>query len=78
MLDGMTSAGRGLALKAEIPVALPPLTRSIRLALSAVVEAADGELSYWALRHPPGRPDFHHIDAFDLQLDGPECEDRTT
>ena len=59
-----------LALEAEIPLALPPLTSSMRLGLSAVVEARDGELSYWALRHPPGKPDFHHADAFALQLDG--------
>ena len=58
-----------MTLEAELPLALPALTRSIRLGLSAVVEAADGELSYWALRHPPGKPDFHHEDAFALQLD---------
>ena len=46
---------------------LPP-GRPLRLGLSAVVEEADGELSYWALRHPPGKPDFHHTDAFALQL----------
>ena len=44
---------------------LPP-GRPLRLGLSAVVEDADGELSYWALRHPPGKPDFHHTDAFAL------------
>jgi hypothetical protein len=33
-----------------------------------VIEAADGSLSYWALRHPPGKPDFHHRDAFALEL----------
>jgi len=60
-----------LALEAEVPFALPPLYRSIRLGLSAVVEAADGGLSYWALRHPPGKPDFHHADAFALQLEWP-------
>ncbi len=59
-----------LALEAEVPLEPPPLTGSIRLGLSAVVEAADGGLSYWALRHPPGKPDFHHIDAFALELDG--------
>jgi hypothetical protein len=42
---------------------------ALRLGLSAVVEAADGALSYWALRHPPGRPDFHHADAFALALE---------
>jgi len=41
----------------------------LRVALSAVIEAADGTLSYWALRHPPGRPDFHHADAFALRLE---------
>jgi len=38
------------------------------IGLAAVVEAADGSLSYWALRHPPGKPDFHHRDAFALAL----------
>jgi hypothetical protein len=60
-----------LTLAAEVSLALPPMYRSIRLGLSALVEAIDGELSYWALRHLPGKPDFHHVDAFDLQLDWP-------
>jgi hypothetical protein len=34
------------------------------LALSAVIEDADAQLSYWALRHPPGKPDFHHRHGF--------------
>ena len=41
---------------------------ALRLALSAVIEADDGTLSYWALRHPPGRPDFHHHESFVLRL----------
>src|SRR5262245_51445700 len=41
------------------------------LALSAVIEDQSGELSYWALRHPPGRPDFHHPDSFALKLNSP-------
>jgi hypothetical protein len=36
--------------------------------VSAVVETLDGALSYWALRHPPGKPDFHHADSFALEL----------
>jgi len=39
------------------------------MGLSAVIELTDGRLSYWALTHPPGRPDFHHSDAFSLSLD---------
>lgn len=40
----------------------------LAVGLSAVVEDSDGSLSYWALRHPPGNPDFHHPDAFALRL----------
>ena len=43
----------------------------LSLALSAVIENRDGVLSYWALRHPPGRPDFHHAEAFALALSAP-------
>ncbi|MFZ2030381.1 MAG: DOMON-like domain-containing protein [Vitreimonas sp.] len=39
-----------------------------RLALSAVIEETDGVKSYWALKHPPGQPDFHHADGFVLEL----------
>jgi hypothetical protein len=41
----------------------------MRIGLSAVIEEIDGTLSYWALRHAPGKPDFHHRDAFALELD---------
>jgi len=57
-----------LELDAEICQEFLPPGRPLRLGLSAVVEDADGELSYWALRHPPGKPDFHYTDAFALQL----------
>jgi hypothetical protein len=39
------------------------------LGLSAVVESDEGSLSYWALKHPSAKPDFHHPDAFVLELD---------
>jgi hypothetical protein len=38
------------------------------LALSAVIEETDGNKSYWALVHPPGKPDFHHRDSFAYEL----------
>ena len=41
---------------------------SLRVALCAVIEEQDGTLSYWALRHPAPRPDFHHPDGFALEL----------
>lgn len=43
---------------------------SLRVGLSAVVEARDG-LSYWALRHPADKPDFHNVDGFALSLKPP-------
>jgi len=39
-----------------------------RLSLSAVIEQADGRLSYWALAHPPGKPDFHRADCFTCEI----------
>lgn len=44
------------------------------LGLAAVVEESDGTISYWALAHPPGEPDFHHGDCFALQVDAPRVE----
>lgn len=46
--------------------ALPELepARQWTIALTAVIEDAGGALSYWALAHPPGKPDFHHPDSF--------------
>jgi hypothetical protein len=35
-----------------------------RLGLSAVIEDISGRKTYWALAHPPGKPDFHHADCF--------------
>jgi hypothetical protein len=35
-----------------------------RLGLSAVIEDTSGNKTYWALAHPPGKPDFHHPDCF--------------
>jgi hypothetical protein len=41
---------------------------SCRLGLAAVIEEANGNKSYWALAHPPGKPDFHHSDCFALEF----------
>lgn len=43
------------------------------IGLSAVIEAADGTKSYWALAHAPGPPDFHNRDCFIATLPAPEC-----
>jgi hypothetical protein len=64
-IDGLT------ALPADAPW---------RVAVSAVIQTcgpdptrkaeAPGkpDLSYWAIAHPPGKPDFHHTDGFVLEL----------
>jgi hypothetical protein len=44
----------------------------LRLALAAAIEDNNGALSYWALAHPPGKPDFHHRDSFALTLNRPK------
>ena len=68
-------AGNRLAMDAVVGLgSLAPAYPSapLRLAVSAVVEATSGALSYWALHHRAGRPDFHHPDAFVLRLPPPD------
>ena len=55
-------------LDARIPLGDRFVAGDLEVGLSAVLEAQDGTLGYWALRHPPGKPDFHHEDAFALRL----------
>jgi hypothetical protein len=38
------------------------------IGLAAVIEEAAGRLSYWALAHPPGKPDFHRADCFVCEI----------
>jgi hypothetical protein len=45
----------------------------LRVGLSAVIETRDG-LSYWALRHPAARPDFHHPAGFALLVAAPQVD----
>ena len=57
-----------LELEARIPRGALPSARMLQVGLSAVIEEMGGKLSYWALRHPEARPDFHHRQGFALQL----------
>jgi hypothetical protein len=36
--------------------------------MAAVIEDDAGGLSYWGLRHAPGKPDFHHPNGFALEV----------
>jgi len=61
----------GLELKSAVHLAhLADLrdARHLRIALAAVIEDDKGRLSYWGLRHPPGKPDFHHRNGFALEV----------
>jgi hypothetical protein len=48
------------------------LGKDWELGISAVIETRDRQKSYWALAHPPGKPDFHHADCFAATLPAPE------
>jgi len=41
----------------------------LRVGLAVIIEEETGGYSYWALRHPPGKPDFHRQEAFALVLE---------
>ena len=66
-LDPRIAVRRGPG-KLELEALIKVEGQRFLVGLAAVIEAADGSLSYWALRHPPGKPDFHHRDAFALEL----------
>jgi hypothetical protein len=60
-------------LELEAHTNLEPLSAlyvcaALRLGLSAVIEEPGRSLTYWALHHPPGKPDFHHPDSFSMHL----------
>jgi len=62
-LEAIVRLDRLQAIKPQMP---------LRMGLSAVIEENDGTISYWALKHPPGKPDFHHRDSFALELALPD------
>ena len=62
-------AGGGLDLAVTVDLGgLPLAGRPVELAVTAVVELRDGEILYWALRHPGEQADFHWREGFGLRL----------
>ena len=59
------AAAQKLELAASVEVSIQ---KNLLVGLCAVIEDGHGRLSYWALRHAPGKPDFHHRDGFALEL----------
>ncbi|MBO9500549.1 DOMON-like domain-containing protein [Brevundimonas sp. A19_0] len=64
-VHGLDGGERYVALEAVIDL---PSDATGPIALSAVIEATNGSLSYWALAHPSDKPDFHHPDSFVLEI----------
>jgi len=53
----------------QVTLALTELAKApLDLGLSAVVHETGDVKSYWAVAHPPEKPDFHHPDCFALHL----------
>lgn len=57
----------GFVLNVVVPAAQLPAGH-LRVGLTAVLENADSQHSYWALHHPCAQPDFHHREGFALLL----------
>ena len=70
----VASSAESFELRARFTIVEPdllPLQDDWRAGLSAVIQAADGAISYWALAHPPGDADFHHPAGFALDVSAP-------
>ena len=69
----ITTSRRKNRLEVAASICLPHLftIQPLRLALSAVIEEQSGVFSYWALKHLPGKPDFHQAEAFVLEIAPP-------
>jgi hypothetical protein len=55
-------------LRAALSLPDGQVGRSLRLGVAAVLEEKSGNTSFWALAHPPDRPDFHRADGFALEI----------
>jgi hypothetical protein len=64
----VVSTGERHTLRAALELSELSSASHWQLGLSAVIEEANGRKSYWALAHPPGKPDFHHSDCFAGEL----------
>jgi hypothetical protein len=66
----VTTAASRLIVDARVgmPERMGASGAGLRIALSAVIEDESGRLSYWALKHAPDKPDFHHAAGFILEV----------
>lgn len=55
----------------KVAVNLLPIIREgqrIKIGITAVIQSADGDITYWALAHPAPRADFHLKESFICSL----------
>jgi hypothetical protein len=65
MVFETNAAGFDLRVEVEMP---EEWSGDWNCALTVVLLDRAGQPSHWSLRHPPGRPDFHHSSNFALAL----------
>lgn len=58
----------GCELRVDLPLAGLVTDGPWHIGLAAVIEESGGAISYWALKHAPDKPDFHHPDTFALTV----------
>ena len=72
IVDSRTDGRREkFPVRYELDVVVSPdilLLAPASVSLAAILEEEDGTMSYWALAHPPGEPNFHHPDCFAARL----------
>jgi len=68
LIDANRADDRLIVTTLFTPSPALPADQPWRASLTAVVETRDGGVSYWAVAHPEGRPDFHHADGFFVGL----------
>lgn len=56
-----------LTLEVDL-VKIVPADQTLEVGISAVIKLREGEATYWALRHPGPRADFHRRDGFSVVL----------
>jgi hypothetical protein len=66
-IEARQETGR-LLLDCRVAWPAPGAPVNLRVGLAAVIETDDGRISYWAARHAPDKPDFHHPESFILEL----------
>ena len=72
LAPGILCTPRAQSLQVYVRINIPLMTRDDQhIALATILQDTEGHISYWALAHAPGRPDFHDAVGFAAKLDPP-------